>query len=76
MTALLATEGDTSPCEGLIPKPSEPIGAPPSLLFSPNTAEYVTSMLLLNLMATTEVFEMVLLVNEAFQCLGVYDLDL
>lgn len=59
-SALLVLETDVSAFEGLIPRPLEPKGAP-SFLFFP---EYGA-----NLMATTEVLNMVKLVNKASQCL-------
>lgn len=72
ITAVFATEVDTSPFEGLISRPLEPIGSS-SLFFSPSVAQYVISTLLLNLMA--EASDMVWFVNETFQCLDVYNLD-
>lgn len=39
-------------------------------------APHVMSTLVSNVMAATEVLAMVKLVNEAFQCLGVFNLDL
>lgn len=54
MIPLLATEDDTSSFKGLIPRPPKQVGAP-SRFFSPSTAQYVISMLLLRLMAVTEV---------------------
>lgn len=67
-------EVDTSPFKGLL-RPLEPVGAP-SLFFSPIMAQYVISTLLLYLMDAMKVSDMVQLVNEAFQCLNFYNLDL
>lgn len=62
---LLEASINTSPFKGLIPRPLEPVG-PPSLFYSPSTAQFIILTLLLNLIAATEVFDMVRLVNEAF----------
>lgn len=64
ITALLVTEANTSSFNGLIPRPSEPIGAY-SLFFSPSTAHYVISTMLLSLIAASEVTDMVRLVKGA-----------
>lgn len=75
ITTLLVTKANTSLFEGLIPRPLEPVGAP-SFFFSPSTAWYMISTLVLDLMAANEIPDIVRLVNEAFQCLDVYNLDL
>lgn len=75
IASLLTAGVDTSPFEGLNPRCSKPIGAP-SLFYSPSAPQYVISMLLLNLMATIKVSDMVRLINKAFQCLSVFNLDL
>lgn len=75
IAALLAGGVDTSLFEGLAPRPSESVGAP-LLFYSPSTVYCVISMLLLNSMATTEVSDMVRVVNEAFQYLVVFNLNL
>lgn len=65
ITDLLTTGMDTSPFEGLIPRPSEPIGVP-SLFYSPSVAQHIISTLILNVVASNEVSDMVHSFNEAF----------
>lgn len=73
--ALLVPEADISPFEGLVPRHSEPIGAP-SLYCFPGMAQYIMSTMLSNLMAAAEAFNMTRLIKEAFQCLSIFNLDL
>lgn len=61
MTTLLVSEANVSPFEGLVSRPSEPIGAP-SLYFFPGMGQHIMS----NLMAIAKVSNRVRLVNEAF----------
>lgn len=74
-TDLLKGGLDTSPFEGLLARPQEPVGFP-SLFYSPVMARLIISQLLPSLASVTEVSDMVRLVNEAFQCLGSFNLDL
>lgn len=61
--------------EGLLARPKEPT-AVPSLFYSSVMAQFIMSQLLTSLASATEVPDMVRLVNEAFQCLGGFNLDL
>lgn len=74
VAALPVSEKDVSPFKGLIPRPLERWKWP--LLFLPRhgTARQVNYGS--NIMSVTEVLDMVKLVNEAFQCLGTFNLDL
>lgn len=72
---LLKGDLDTSPFEGLLARPEEQVGVP-SLFYSPIMAQLIISQLLTSLASTTEVSNMVRLVNEAFQFLGGFNQDL
>lgn len=65
MTALLTSEADTYPFEGLISRSFIASRSTFTFLLT-STAQYVISILLLNLMVMTEVIDMVWLVNEPF----------
>lgn len=73
-TAVLVPKTDVSPVEGLIPRPPELVGAP-SLYFFRAIGQHMIQTTLSNLVAATEVSDMVNLVNEAFKRLGFLDLD-
>lgn len=73
VAALFVPKTYISPFEGLSPKSLETVGAP-SLYFFPVAAQNVMSTMLSKLMDATEVSNMVKLLNEAFQCLGVFNL--
>lgn len=75
ITALLMLEASTSSFKRLISRPPELVGAP-SLFFSASTAQYVILTLVLNLIVVKEVSDTVQLVNEAFKCLCIYNLEL
>lgn len=76
MTAGLLEGGlDTSSFEDLLVRPEEPIGIP-SLFCSPVMAQLIISQLLTSLASAAEIPDMVQLVNEAFQCLDGFNLDL
>lgn len=67
-------EVDISSFEGLIPRPLEPIG-----VFLPLLPQYGTTYNVDPIVESygfMEVFDMVWLVNEAFQCLGAFNIDL
>lgn len=66
---------DISAFEGLLVRPKEPVGVS-SLFYSHVMAQLIISQLLMSLANSTEVFDMVRLVNEAFQCLGSFNLAL
>lgn len=69
---LLLSEADVSTFEGLIRRSLKPVGAS-SVKFFPVVVQYVMSTMVSNLMAETEVLDMVKLVNEAFQRLGTFN---
>lgn len=71
----LVLEMDVSPFVGLIATPLEPL-EPPSFYFSLVEVQEVITTMVLNLMAVTEVWDMVKLVKKAFQCLGTFNLEL
>lgn len=74
ITDLLAIGVDTSPFEDLTPWLLESVRALHS--YSTSMAQFIISTLLLNLMVATEVSDMAQVVNKAFQCPVVYNLDL
>lgn len=73
--SMLKGDLDTSPFEGLLARPEEPVGVP-SLFYSPVMAQLIISQLLTSLASAIEFSDMVRLVNEAFQCLSGFNLDL
>lgn len=64
-TNLLTKGLDTSPFEGLLARPEEPVGVP-FLFYSPLMAQLLISLLLTSLASATEISDIVWLVNEAF----------
>lgn len=73
--ALLMLEIEVSPFKGLIPKTLELVAAP-SLYFFLTMVQYLMSTMVSNLMVATEITDMIKLVNEAFHCLGTFNLGL
>lgn len=69
----LATEA--SPFEGLTDEPPEPIGVQ-FILYIPSLFQHMISTLVLSLLAPTEIIVVVHLVNEAFRCLSIFNVDL
>lgn len=65
MADFLMVGVDTYPFEGLIPRPSEPMGVP-SLFFSPSTAPIRNFDAAFKLNGRIEVSNMIRLVNELF----------
>lgn len=75
ITTIPLSSTGVSSFEGLVDRPLEPFGAP-SLFFMPAFAQHVISTLLLFLQASTNVADMVHLINDAFRCLDNFNVDL
>lgn len=75
MAILYVPDAYISSFEDLIPRNPKPRGAP-SRYYFPAVAQHVISTMLSNLMVQTEVPYMVWVINEAFKCLNVFNLDL
>lgn len=74
-TALALPTTYASPFEGLVARPLEPVGAP-SHFFVPAFAQHVVSTLVASLQTSTDISGMVRLINVAFLCLGIFNVDL